>query len=427
MDPLELLTEVVVVKLTYEDETWVATIPPMLHEILPEYFPEAGLVTFAKLTSKVRLFFEAVMESLSVGRSFSYPDFLPKDLVCIRVSKTMQERLLGYEVTILPTREGLNRPARLEELGRIVANISHDFNNLLTVFGGHLGILRLQYPDNSHLEQLFRVYQSAVALVQGLVNYSANGAYTPQSFAIKDVVQEVYSMVKTLSPRHKISVSPSLDGHMVFACREQIGSCLMNLAMNALDAMPNGGQLDFYWQGTSGMAAVSVRDTGIGMSAEQLEAINEPYFTTKPNGHGLGLTSIKDIMGQHQGTLEVQSILGKGSVFTLRWPQKDVHDLQHVVVLSQQPEVSDTLVSLLQYMGYTHIYLNPLDMPHSIDLLLVDSIDHFPPIEKGVRPRIVITVSSKVPKFPAEWENLQVLSLSKPFTLDNFHALLSNS
>jgi PAS domain S-box-containing protein len=255
---------------------------------------------------------------------------------------------------------------KLESVGRLAGGIAHDFNNLLTVMKGYLE-LALAGPLNDTIrEDLLAVSHaadSAAGLTQQLLAFSRKQIIAPVVLDLNDVVRRVQGMLQRLIGEDialHISTAPSL-GHVRFdpGQAEQI---LVNLAINARDAMPNGGSLtletsnvvldDGYERNHPGSRGgryvlLAVSDTGVGMTPETREHAFEPFFTTKEvgRGTGLGLAMIHGAVSQNGGRVEVYSELGHGTSFKIYLPQvSDEEPAPEVVRTLAAPRGDETIL-----------------------------------------------------------------------------------
>jgi signal transduction histidine kinase len=236
----------------------------------------------------------------------------------------------------------LRQRQKMESLGQFAAGIVHDFNNLLTVINGYSELLQTEMkPDDSRQEEIEQIRQAggrAAALIRQLLAFSR---LQPMSFQIIDLNAVVTDMVALLQRvvREDIHIQLDLapDLGAVKMDRTQVEQILMNLVVNAKDAMPQGGQLtitttNFAMDGPFthshpgsrvGMHAVlTIQDTGVGMDAETQARVFEPFFTTKApgKGTGLGLATVFGIVKQSGGYIDVGSALGQGSTFRIYLP-----------------------------------------------------------------------------------------------------------
>jgi signal transduction histidine kinase len=230
---------------------------------------------------------------------------------------------------------------RMESLGRLTSGIVHDFNNLLTVILGHAELLEGHFPTQgeglSLLSGLESAARSASQLARQMLDLARQQPAMPQSVDLNRLVLEVLSMLRrAFDSRIEFSVQPGTQMPPVLGVPSQLTQVLLNLCLNARDAMPQGGRLTLCTEtltlngaernGLPGRRAglfvrLRVADTGAGIAAELLPRIFEPFFTTRPGlGTGLGLATVNHIVRQHQGWIECDSELGRGSSFDVYLP-----------------------------------------------------------------------------------------------------------
>ncbi len=236
----------------------------------------------------------------------------------------------------------LAQSARLEAVGKLAGGVAHDFNNLLTVIGGHADVLlRSQdLPEHARRElvQVRLAAERAADVVRQLLAFSRKQVLEPVLLDLNDVVAEVEQMLRHLIGEDiRVRVEPGSSGLCVVADRAQLGQVLVNLAVNARDAMPGGGELtiacdlvelDEQGAAVAGAAPgrysrIRVRDTGTGMDEETRVRAFEPFFTTKAPGEGtgLGLATSYGIVTQTGGTIAVESEPGAGTTVTILLPE----------------------------------------------------------------------------------------------------------
>jgi two-component system cell cycle sensor histidine kinase/response regulator CckA len=228
---------------------------------------------------------------------------------------------------------------RMETLGAVAAGLTHDFNNILDTILLNVALaLRdesLPHEMRARLEQISLATKKAAGLVTRLMQFSRTQAIHPRAVQINDVVREVVRLVHPMF-RENIVVKTDLSEGLppVEADPSQIDQVLINLIVNALDAMPDGGELKISTAiadtsaGTPSpdtghqFVTISVADTGAGIPEDLQSAIFEPFFTTKPTdkGTGLGLSSAFGIVRQHKGNIKVQSAPGAGATFVVSFP-----------------------------------------------------------------------------------------------------------
>jgi two-component system, cell cycle sensor histidine kinase and response regulator CckA len=219
----------------------------------------------------------------------------------------------------------LRQAQKMEAIGRLAGGVAHDFNNLLTVINGNAEVLRAALPgdDRALAEEIVRAGERASALTRQLLAFSRKGVVAPKVLCPNATIEAVQKMLSRLVGE-RVEVRVELDelaGHVKID-PGQLEQALMNLAVNARDAMPDGGTLTFRTRGLADVVRIEVADTGHGMDATVKARIFEPFFTTKPAGEGtgLGLATVKSIVEQAGGTIAVHSEPGRGATFVIDLP-----------------------------------------------------------------------------------------------------------
>lgn len=230
---------------------------------------------------------------------------------------------------------------RLETVGRLAGGVAHDFNNLLTVIIGYCGLLTetLSHDDEAadQVEQIRISAERAAILTDQLLAFSRRKVLQPRAFDLNAVLKEFERMMRRLlGPEIGSNLRLASDLPWAEADPGEIGRVLMNLSLNARDAMPAGGTLTFETARTVVDAArasvldiaagtyveLTVRDTGYGMTEEMVSHVFEPFFTTKEahRGGGLGLSSVYGLVRQSKGAVSCRSEEGRGTEFTVLLP-----------------------------------------------------------------------------------------------------------
>jgi two-component system, cell cycle sensor histidine kinase and response regulator CckA len=235
---------------------------------------------------------------------------------------------------------------KLEAVGRLAGGVAHDFNNILAVFMMHLGLLqmnsKLDRETRCGLRELEQGAQRAAGLTRQLLMFSRRSVLSMKPVEVNEVIGNLLKMLGRLIGEHIDLRFDAKNGlPQVEADPGMLEQVLMNLVVNARDAVPKGGRITIATalvalsapkdlaqhpdRRAGRFVCLSVSDTGCGMDAATLKRVFEPFFTTKDVGHGtgLGLATVHGIAAQHKGWVEVQSQLGQGSTFCVYLPALD--------------------------------------------------------------------------------------------------------
>jgi signal transduction histidine kinase len=241
--------------------------------------------------------------------------------------------------------ESVQRAEKMEAIGRMAGGIAHDFNNLLNVISGFNELLAADVASSGRaavaVSEIRRAVDRAGSLIQQLLVVSRRQMLEPVVMDVHAVVVDAENMMKRAVGDGVELVLELLAEHArIHADPAKIEHVLLNLAINARDAMPEGGVLTITTRGVTvddghplraslpkpgPYLLLSVSDTGLGMDQATLERIFEPFFTTKPRGKGtgLGLATVYGIIAQSDGHIDVQTELGRGSTFHIFLPSAD--------------------------------------------------------------------------------------------------------
>ena len=233
---------------------------------------------------------------------------------------------------------------KIESLGTLAGGIAHEFNNILTSIIGYSSFLKNLFKKGSkergYVDKIQRSSVGAARLTARLLGFARKGIHLEKLLDPNEIVKDVYEIIrKTLSRKINIEIKLNNDKKYILADYDQIFQALMNLVINASDAMHDGGKLyistyiksfaedtdfkeDGYMIKKGDYYAISVKDTGTGMDEELKKKILEPFFTTKPEGKGtgLGMPMVYSVAKGHNGNLFIESKLNKGSTITLSFP-----------------------------------------------------------------------------------------------------------
>ncbi|MDP9337700.1 MAG: PAS domain S-box protein [Acidobacteriota bacterium] len=314
--------------------------------------------------------------------------------------------------------EQLRQAQKMEAVGRLAGGVAHDFNNLLTVIKGHtellLSVIPIPPQAARKIEQIDRAADRATTLTRQLLAFSRMQVLQTRVMNINVVVEEMGKLLpRLIGEQIELVLKTSADLGVIRADASQMEQILMNLAVNARDAMPNGGkllietsnaELDHAYSSAHPLVPpgryvlLAVSDTGTGMDAQTQARIFEPFFTTKVQGKGtgLGLATVYGVVKQSGGYVWVYSELGKGTSFKIYLPRVDQPEDQAlppvsweaprgsgtILLAEDEQEVREVAREFLESGGYTVLEARDgadalrLAGQHSgaIDLLVTDMV-----------------------------------------------------
>lgn len=283
--------------------------------------------------------------------------------------------------------ESLRQTQKMEAVGRLAGGVAHDFNNLLTVIMSHADLMveepGLDPEQAESLSEILRAAERARALTQQLLSFSRGQPAVPTRIDVNEAVRSTYRMLRrTFTEQIEIAVLCKEELWPVWMDPSQLEQLVLNLALNARDAMPAGGTLGIELENerlpeplgslrAGDYVRLRVSDTGVGMAPHVLSHIFEPFFTTKPQGKGsgVGLATCHAIARRAGGDIHVVSEAGRGSSFTIRLPRaapsdkpctpavrpSDIATLsgsESILIVEDEPAVRTATVLTLEKHGY---------------------------------------------------------------------------
>lgn len=335
---------------------------------------------------------------------------------------------------------------KMDVIGQLAGGVAHDFNNILAIIVGCNDMIALtlgeESPVRKYTEEIRHASGRAVGLTRQLLVFIRKETVLPVVLDLNDVMQDMDKMLRRLIDQNiEMTIVPGHQTKRVKADTGYVGQVLMNLVVNARDAMPKGGQLtiatsntildESYTRQHPGVqpgryVMLSVSDTGTGMTDEVKAHLFEPFFTTKPlgKGTGLGLATCQTIVQQSGGHIGVYSELGKGTTFKVYFPQIELplattprpfqmgtlpRGTETLLVVEDEPSVRDLACTVLQAQGY-----NVLAASNGQDALQVVREHQGPIIRLVVTDVIMPLMSGKVmaEKLKAERPELKILFTS---------------
>jgi two-component system, cell cycle sensor histidine kinase and response regulator CckA len=337
--------------------------------------------------------------------------------------------------------EQFQQAQRMESIGTLAGGIAHDFNNLLMGIQGRIQLIQQgtdpTAPQMKHLQSIVDHVRSASRLTGQLLGFARAGKYDPKITDLNALIEKTVDMFARTRKELRIHQGPADDLLCAVVDRSQIEQVLLNLFVNAWQAMPEGGDITVETRNTTlsgkeerlynlargDYAAITVSDTGVGMDAKTQERIFEPFFSTKPRGRGtgLGLASAYGIIRNHNGAIHVTSSPGQGAAFTILLPaveheaESDITPAQEIalgtetiLLVDDEEMILAVATDLLETLGYRVITakggLSALsvyaDRGKEIDLVLLDLImpdqsgkETFAQL-KAMDPRVRVLLSS---------------------------------
>ena len=315
--------------------------------------------------------------------------------------------------------EQLHQAQKLEAIGQLAGGVAHDFNNLLAVIQGNLELMQEHAPSPELSEMISDALKAAsrgTTLTQQLLSYSRRQPLMPRILEIPALVTELTSLLRRLLGE-TIDIQAHIPDQIwkIRADQNQLENALINLAVNARDAMPDGGILrieganrdiagpspEFSGDITQGRyASVTISDTGVGMPEEVMQKALEPFFTTKPQGKGtgLGLSQVFGFVRQSHGAMQIKSTPGAGTEVEMLFPAVDgpASDLKPrpsilelpvavagecILLVEDDPMVRNLVGRILASLGYGaieaeegHEACRILEGPARIDLMITDLV-----------------------------------------------------
>jgi PAS domain S-box-containing protein len=301
-------------------------------------------------------------------------------------------RLAGIAEDITQRKEieqQFRQAQKMESIGQLAGGVAHDFNNLLAIIGGNLELFLMTAKNidpkaMEYLSHIAHAADRAAALNRQLLTFSRSEAVQMQPLDLNELTASFTKMLRRIVGEHiAMRTDFASTTPQIKADPGMIEQVLMNLAVNARDAMPNGGQIIIRTEvavidaahakldsrvHAGRFACLSVRDTGTGISPENMARIFEPFFTTKGvgKGTGLGLATVFGIAKQHNGWIDVSSEVGVGTVFRVYLPinsddfvapnpaagQKLRGGAEKILVVEDDPNVREVVLLLLEHQGY---------------------------------------------------------------------------
>ncbi len=310
----------------------------------PDFLAAPGRNDLEALSRRVRLALAGEPQQFEFWGLRKNGEVFPQDVRLCRGTHFGREALVAIVTNTTEARrleEQLRQAQRLEAIGRLAGGVAHDFNNILAAMTLQIGLLQLNLAGDpqslADLGELGQLAERAATLTRQLLMFGRRAMLRPQTLQLNGLVAEVTSTVRRLLGEGiVVDFEPAADLAPIHADPGMLQQVILNLCVNARDAMPTGGRLDLrtvrrvldagnlaHPDARPGeFACLIVHDSGRGMDATTLQRIFEPFFTSKEfgKGTGLGLSSVYGVVQQHGGWVEVESALGQGTTFRIFLP-----------------------------------------------------------------------------------------------------------
>ena len=391
-----------------------------------------------------------------------------------KITRDMTEKKLAQE-ELDAAREALAQAQKMEAVGRLTGGVAHDFNNLLTVIRSSVDLLRrpgiAEEKRERYLSAISETTDRAAKLTGQLLAFARRQPLQSEVFAVKDRIDRLKQIVTSLvgSPIN-ITFEVAEDCGAVDADPSQFETAILNMVINARDAMPDGGTLRISTRRLEGapvtgggptragrFVAIAIADSGFGMEPDMVGRIFEPFFTTKEagKGTGLGLSQVYGFARQSGGEIDVKSRVGEGTTFTLYLPeamgavaQKEARvaadsgaiERRRILVVEDNEHVGEFAGSLLVELGQEVRWATDAraaiamieEAPHAIDLVFTDVVMPGPngiELAKEIRarwPDLPVVLTSGYSHVLVEEGSHGFELLKKPYSIDGLTGILKS-
>ncbi len=369
-------------------------------------------ISAARWQSDTRVYVTAILRDVNERRA--------AEEALRHLNQTLEERVEERTQELVRAEDQLRQAQKMEAVGQLTGGIAHDFNNLLTGIVGSLDLMqtRIAQGRTEHVERYTKAAMSsaqrAAALTHRLLAFARRQPLDPKPVNANQLIASMEDMLRrTIGPLHALEIVTAGGLWTTLCDPNQLESAILNLAINARDAMPEGGKLtiettnahldDAYATAnldvTPGQyVAICITDTGTGMPPDVIERVFEPFFTTKPMGQGtgLGLSMVYGFAKQSEGHVKIYSELGKGTTIRIYLPRHRGAAAEEtsttrftevpraeagetVLVVEDEPVIRQLIIEVLQDLGYRALEasdgpagLKILQSPQRIDLLVTD-------------------------------------------------------
>jgi PAS domain S-box-containing protein len=360
--------------------------------------------------------------------------------------------------------ERIRATQKLESIGQLTGGMEHDFNNLLAIIVGNLDLVK---PDvqgvaaSKRIEVAISAAQRGVGLVKSLLALASKQPLLPATMDLWALVERIAPLLcHALGQRVQFALKPPGQTVLVEVDEAGLEAVLLNLCVNARDAMPKGGTLTLGLEASDGMARIAIQDTGTGMPEAVLKRATEPFFTTKERGHGtgLGLSMVAGFVKQSAGSLKIHSTEGQGTTIEISLPTVQraatpapavlapalavaTAGRRKILIAEDEPALAELVRAWARQEGHTAVVVSSADdalvllAARAFDVLLTDimmpgQLDGIGLAEKAslLHPAMKILLMSGYSKETAtNRADIPWPLLVKPFRKEDFHAAVEEA
>lgn len=245
----------------------------------------------------------------------------------MKLRQNQRELEIAYN-KLKQTQDNLIKTEKFAAIGRFSSNLAHEIRNPLANISASAqflaGLSTIDEKIKKHLEVIKRNAEAANRIIKDILEFASPRPLNLKKGNIEKVIESICDMARTRCENQGVIINTKIDGEVpsILLNEQKLGEAFMNFVSNAIEAMPEGGNLNIssFKDNESNEVVMMVRDTGVGISQENLEKIFEPFFTTKEKGTGLGLSLAFRTISAHSGSLHVKSKIKEGTEFEIRFP-----------------------------------------------------------------------------------------------------------
>jgi len=279
------------------------------------------------------MIYDKLVGILNLGNKLSEDIYTSEDLrllttIANQAAIAIENAQLSMNMRVIE--KNLMHSDKLAALGTLASSVTHEIKNPLASVKIFCQLVSLKYEDSKFRDKFNNIVPNEIERIENIVdqllNFAKSSTLEYNKLNVNSIIDNLLDLIQYEAYKYNINISKQfeVDIPLIMADQEQLKQVFMNIILNAIQAMPNGGNLDIWTdsnviKGTE-YVSIIVKDTGVGISEEFMGKVFEPFNTTKPNGTGLGLTIVHRIIKDHNGKIEINSELNKGTTVTVYIP-----------------------------------------------------------------------------------------------------------